>query len=321
MPSRFLLLGPWKTNTGPANVNNGFVKFCDDCMSYIHTSGLLSKLERLRLLFYPAVVISGGISDLELTLCKLFHKKMIYIMHGCSKYESEINNLGLPQVFFDREDKTLKEAHIIACVSSKYAKWVANRYPQYAHKITYINNGLNLAVRPIQIKEPYSIAISGGNRHQKKNEVVCKAVKELHKLGYNCKVYAFGREYPNNEDIFSYDFVHKMGHLDKEDYYSALDSISLYVINSIVESFGLVVGDALNCNCSLLMSEGVGAASIMETREEDIIKDCNNVDEVAAKIIHLLEHANSSRLYNSIDIEAVSEHKAYINLKRIVDEA
>lgn len=320
MSHRFFLLGPWRPNTGPANVNKSFVFNCDNQMSYIHASNKLARIERLKFLFYPIVVVSGGILDYELKLCKLFKKKLVYIMHGCSEYESEINKLGLSRSFFNQERRTLESADIIACVSEKYSNWVKNRYPQFAEKITFINNGLNLSPRTKVVKQKYSIAISGGNRFQKKNGVVCKAVEKLRKQGYDCNVYAFGREYPHNEDIFSYPFVKKMGHLSKDEYYSVLDTISLYVVNSIVESFGLVVGDALNCNCSLLMSDGVGAASIMETSEHDIVENCENVDEVAQKILYLLEHENSNRLYNSIDKDAVSEKSAYLNLKRIIDE-
>lgn len=321
MSKRFLLLGSWQTNTGPANVNRSFVLNRDDSLSYLHMSGKLSKLERLKLIFFPTIVISGGILDYELILCKLLHKKLIYIMHGCGWYESEINHLGLPQSFFDREARTLEISNVIICVSEKYSEWVIGQYPQYKNKITFINNGLNLNVRPLLKKEPLSIAISGGNRLQKKNGIVCQAVEKLRAKGYECNVYVFGREYPNNDDIFSYPFVKKMGHLNKKEYYRALDHISLYVVNSIVESFGLVVGDALNCNCSLLMSDGVGAASIIQTTEHDIVKDCNNVDEVAEKMLYLLENDNSRRLYDSIDKEDASEKSAYLKLKIIVDEA
>ena len=315
----FFLLGNWQKNAGPSNVNRSFVENNDGQMAYIHSLGILGKIERLKFLFYSKIVISGGIKHFELKLCKLLRKKLIYIMHGCSRYESEINKLRLSQSIINQEETTLKEVNVIACVSRKYSEWVKKRYPMYIDKITYINNGLNIKPRPLKTKEPYSIAISGGNRFQKKNSIVCKAVEKLRSQGFDCKVYAFGREYPNNEDIYSYEYVTKMGHLEKKDYYLVLDTVSLYVINSTIESFGLGVGDALNCNCSLLMSAGVGAASIMTTEDCDIINDCNDIDEVASKILYLFENNNHKRLFDSIDKNAVSEKRAYSNLKVLVD--
>lgn len=320
MLTKFFLLGPWKTNTGPANVNRGFILNKDKYMSFLKFPNRLNRLERLKLIFYPVIVVSGGIFNYELKICKLLNKKIIYIMHGCGWYESKINNLNLSQSFLKNENQTIAAADRIVCVSEKYSKWVKTQYPQYSHKITYLNNGLTLAIRPKVQKEKNSIALSGGNRLQKNNKIICQAVEKLKNIGIDCNVYIFGRYYENNEDLSQYTFIHKMGHLNKEEYYNILDKISIYIINSTVESFGLVVGDALNCNCSLLMSEGVGATSIMKTQESDIIKNCFNVDEVADKIIYLLENSNSSRLYKSINIDEVSEKNAYLKLKTIVNE-
>ena len=138
-------------------------------------------------------------------------------------------------------------------------------------------------------------------------------------MGYDCKMYVFGRMYENNDNL-SYPFVRYMGHLNKEEYYNALDKISLFVLNSVLESFGLVVADALNCNCSLLMSKGVGALSIMSTTDNDVINDCCNVDEIASKMLYLFQNPNSTALYNSINREDASEKSSYLKLKHIVNE-
>lgn len=320
MFKKFLFLGLWNANTGPSNVNRGLVLNRDKDMSIIKMHNKFYRIERLKLIFYPIIVVSGSIFNYELKLCKLLNKKLIYIMHGCVWYESNINRLNLPPSFLKNEARTLDIASLIVCVSEKYSNWVKIQYPQYYNKITFINNGLKLNIRPKVYKEPYSIALSGGNRIQKNNRIVCEAVKLLSKKGVKCKVYLFGRYYENNDDLSKYEFIHRMGHLDQEQYYDFLDKISLYVINSTIESFGLVVGDALNCNCSLLMSENVGASSIMKTEESDIIKNCNDIDEVANKILYLLNNNNSSRLLSSIDMEEVSEKKSYEKLKKIVNE-
>lgn len=320
MFKRVLLLGPYKSNTGPANVNKSFIENRDTKISYIHTTGRLESLERLKLIFFTTIIISGGIRGYELKICKLLHKKLIYIMHGCVKFESDINRLNLPQTCIDIEEEILRESDVIVCVSKKYSDWVKKYFPQHIDKITYINNGLFLNVRPFIGKERFSIALSGGNRLQKKNGAVCQAVQKLSEQGYVCNVYVFGGDYPNNDDIYSYSFVKKMGQLRKEEYYEILDKIELFILNSIVDSFGLVVGDALNCNCSLLMSNGVGATSIMNTSKQDIIYDCDNITEISEKIKFLFEHPNSKRLYESIDKENVSEKNAYLKLKGIINQ-
>ena len=108
--------------------------------------------------------------------------------------------------------------------------------------------------------------------------------------------------------------------MDKKPYYEKLDAISCYVMNSEVESFGLVAADALNCNCSLLMSRNVGAKSIMRTEDTDIIQNPHNVDEIIEKLQYLFEHPNSDRLYRSIDRQECSEEKAFQKIKAILGD-
>lgn len=320
MPKQFFLLGEWRFNAGPSNVNKSFVLNSDKNMSYLHSSNrIIKRLERFKLLLYPVVVVSGGATAFEIRLLKLFQKKIIYMMHGCICYEAKVNKLVLSKETLKLENRILATSDVIVCVSERYSEWAKKEFPQYANKIKFINNGITLNKRPLVQKEQYSIAVSGGNRLQKNNGIICKALEKLNAMGYNCHMYVFGRMYENNDNL-SYPFVHIMGHLNKEEYYNALDKISLFVLNSILESFGLVVADALNCNCSLLMSQGVGALSIMKTTGNDVINNCHDIDEIASKILYLFQNPNSATLYNTIDSEDVSERHSYLKLKQIVNE-
>ena len=320
MSKRFFLLGDWRCNAGPSNVNRSIVLNSDKDMGYIRSSNkIIMRIERLKWLFYPTILVSGSIPGFEIKIFKLFRKKIVYLMHGCLSYEAKINRLNTPEFVLRNERHILSTADAIICVSKTYSEWVKKEYPAYAHKIKFANNGITLNQRPLERKEQYSIAVSGGNRLQKNNGIVCKALEKLNSLGYNCQMYVFGRIYENNDNL-SYPFVHYMGHLNKKEYYNTLDRISLFVLNSVLESFGLVVADALNCNCSLLMSKGVGALSIMSTTDNDVIKDCYDVDEIASKILFLLQNPNYKSLYNSIDSEDASEKNSYLKLKQIVNE-
>ena len=105
--------------------------------------------------------------------------------------------------------------------------------------------------------------------------------------------------------------------MDKDTYYNKLKQIDLMVINSEVESFGLVVGDALNCGCSLLLAKNVGAISIFkDIRAEDVVLDNRNIHELAQKIAYLLENSNIQRLFNSVDRQKCSCKQAFLNLKK-----
>lgn len=315
---KFFLLGEWRFNTGPCNVNRSFVENADKSMRYL-TWKRFGRIERwIKCLCSNPVVISGGTTTVENRILKLFHKKVIYLLHGLRRYENKVNNLNLSNVILQNEAESLKFSDIILPVSRKYSEWVKKQLPEYTDKISYLNNGVNISRRGKKQKQPFTIAISGGNRRIKNNAIVCQAVAKLIEQGYDCKVYVFGRFYPGGEDLSKFPFIITTGHLEKEKYYDMLDRIALFVMNSELESFGLVAADAINCNCSLLMAHDIGALSIIREKEDcDIIYDKDNVEEVASKMLKLLIDGNADRIYNSIDIEDASEKTAFLKLKNI----
>lgn len=143
---RFLLTGDYENNCGPCNVNRSLVMNADEAMDYVRAkSRLTKKIKRIcKLLRYHTIVISGGLADMEVELARLLGKRIIYIMHGYSSYEYIINKLELPPVVLEREQRLLRYADKIVAVSANYAKWVKRQIPEYASKVTFVNNGLEL---------------------------------------------------------------------------------------------------------------------------------------------------------------------------------
>lgn len=316
----WFLLGGHFSNGGPDNVNQALIEFADRKILYIKSNNKpVRVLETFwKILISEGVVISGVCAKRYYDFMKVFHKKFVYLMHGCMDFENEINKLHLTSNFIENEKNLLNDAIRIVCVSEVYSEWVKKRYPEYAEKITFVNNGVELEQREKKEKEPFSIAVGGGNRCIKNNYAVSMAVKKLNLEGIPCKLYIFGRKYPGNEEIEETDSIRYCGHLDKSPYYEKLDYISCFVMNSEVEPFGLVAADALNCNCSLLMSQNVGAKSIMKTEECDIIQQPHDVDELVEKLKYVFRHPNSDRLYENIDVQACSGKSSFQKLNTIV---
>lgn len=318
---KFLLLGYWRSNDGPSNVNRALVLNSDDSMGYLKWKKF-GRIERwIKCIICNPIVVSGGLTKNELWILKLLHKKVIYILHGYRKYENQINNLHLDELELKIEAEILRFSQVILPVSEKYSEWVKKMLPEFKNKIRFLNNGVTIHQRPKQKKEPFSIAVTGGNRKIKNNSVVCQAITKMIDKGISCKVYVFGYINKDNDDLSKFPFVSFMGQMKKDEYHDALDKISLLIVNSELEPFGLVVADALNCNCALLMSNTVGAMSIMKTTEDDIIHNPHDVNEISAKTMHLLNNSNYERLYSSIDIDDCSCKSAYNKLKQIVYEA
>lgn len=319
---RCFLLGWHFSNGGPDNINRSLIKNSNGELLYIKsTNKFLRVLESFWKIFISEQVLVSGVCALRYVyFLKILQKKYSYLMHGCFEYENKLNKLDLSKKTLESEKKLLEGAAHIICVSEVYAELIRQRYPKYADKITFVNNGVELKVRPKRAKEPFSVAVGGGNRCIKNNLEVSQAVRKLNESGTPCKLYIFGRKYPNNDEIEETDYITYCGHLNKKFFYEKLDAISCFVMNSEIEPFGIVAADALNCNCSILMSQNVGAKSIMRIEETDIIQNPHNVDEIIEKLQYLFKHPNNDRLYKSIDRQDCSEEKAFQKIKAILED-
>ncbi len=316
---KFFLFGTHWTNAGPDNVNRKLIEVADSRLIYLKSRNKLKKLFETLVALQKCelIILSGICSPRYFNILKISGKKIVYLMHGDIQYENDINCQDIPLRQLQLQDEVLEYASRIVCVSEGYSEWVKNRYTIYKEKITFVNNGLNINRRSKTLKEPFSVAIAGGNRYIKANKYVCEAIKILHKKGIPSKLYVFGRQYPSCADLPYVEGMEYMGHLDMDEYYSYLDNISIFVMNSDVEPFGLTIADAINCNCSILMSKFIGASSILTTENIDIIKDNHNPFEIAEKIIDIEQNPNNSRLYDSIELENISAEASYDNLMQV----
>jgi len=300
---KIFILG-WKwMNSGPQNVNRSYVEASRGKIDCLHSRNRwIYTLEALwHILTCDVFVLSGYERKYALKLIKLLHKKMVFLLHGYMRYEDEINNWGYPSDLMDENDRVMMASDKIIAVSENYSKWIAERYPQFKDKLTYVNNGVTISPRQKVAKEKNVIALSGGDRTIKANMYVCRAVEILRNQGLDIKIKLFGHIYNNDSDILQIPFIERMDQMKKEEYLDYLDKIPLFVVNSESEPFGLVVADAINCHCSLLMSRYIGASSIMKTTDKDIVSDNHDIKELADKIKYLLEHDNSDRLLSTVD--------------------
>ena len=100
---RILLVGEYRYNMGPANVNKKIIEHMTGDFSYIKfqwpkgLDKILNVLELLvKMCFSQVIIVSvtSRIGHIAGRLCHLLHKDLIFIMHGCAEYEYKINGCG-----------------------------------------------------------------------------------------------------------------------------------------------------------------------------------------------------------------------------------
>ena len=236
-------------------------------------------------------------------------------MHGYCTYECEVNDRKMSeaqlkeikefeQFIFEYSDK-------IFCVSEKFMEFMKNNEPKYADKFDYNYNGVDIKKIEKNIckndKKPNQIVSLGGGIPQKKNLLVCRAINQLNKeKNMNLKYIVIGLPDKDKEEICSYDFVTYYDRLTNEHVINILGESQIYIQNSVLETFGLSIIEALLSDCNLLISNNIGAISVLKTiRDSDLIYDTTDINEISKKIEHLIEYNNVQRLKVGLDADII----------------
>ncbi len=319
---RIMFVGSYRNPGGPNEVNRNIISHLPGSVSYQkHTNRFLLRSESLLKIMMCDVVVFSGMMfrPYELSLARLLGKKIIYIMHGCAKFESGESNSAEKQIF--------RYADRILCVSHTYSEMVKRAFPDIAHKVGVQMNGINWAEltalrqafdKSGEAKDPRRIILFGGGRTEKKNLYVCKAVQLINESGLydlHVDVYGYYRDTDDSPLIAAIPCV-TFHHVIPHDLVNVeLAKSRMFIQNSQFESFGLALIDALSLGCDVLFSTNTGAKDIITARQEsDIINDITDVDEIKDKILKTLECPNNKRLYDSIDKEKTSLQAAVDNL-------
>lgn len=305
---RYLFIGGKEGNTGPDNVNKRIVSNLPSNFFVINNGNKIKKYVNTFLYVVRCkIVIISGISKMgmyAMKLAKIFGKKTIYIMHGCNEIEFKINQMPPDQKALKYEKYFLYNADLILAVSERYSRFIQEKYPVCVDRMNYLFNGvdkMNFNFDAVQREKGRIIAV-GGDRKLKNNVVIANAMA---KLDDSKKLMVYGYLYhPYNLPKGSN--IEFKGLVSQEQLYIEMSKSELFVLNSTLESFGLTVFDALQCGCSVLVSNAAGALDILNTTEHDVIFDPMNENEIAEKIDYLLQHPNNERLIKNLNFDKIS---------------
>ena len=103
-------------------------------------------------------------------------------MHGCVEHENGIN-LEPDEEMNRIERETIELADLVIAVSSRFCKWLKDRYPLYSDKFDYVTNGIDTALlqnaKERTAGERHMILSIGGGMPRKKIRYICEAVRKL----------------------------------------------------------------------------------------------------------------------------------------------
>lgn len=183
-----MFVGSYRNPGGPNEVNRNIISHLPGSVSYQkHTNRFLLRSESLLKIMMCDVVVFSGMMfrPYELSLARLLGKKIIYIMHGCAKFESGESNSAEKQIF--------RYADRILCVSHTYSEMVKRAFPDIAHKVGVQMNGINWAEltalrqafdKSGEAKDPRRIILFGGGRTEKRTSMSARPSSSSTRAAY-----------------------------------------------------------------------------------------------------------------------------------------
>lgn len=298
---KLLIVGDFKNNTGPANVNKSLIESNKNIL-YTTQIGVMSRIIELIIKMYKSdVVIFSGISKINIIgfkLAKIFRKKSAYLMHGYYKMESKIN-LDYDEKWAKVEDKILKIAPKIICVSKTFSDIIIEKNKIYRNKIDYIETPINVKndIFFPEINRENNLIMSVGGGSSNKNIIkLCETIEYLNEEeNKDYRLLVIGKKGKDTEKIKKYNFVEYIENVPKDKMEIYYRRSRLYIQNSEIESFGLSTVESVMYGCNLIISKNVGSKNIFENiTQENIINDTNNLFEISDKIKYNMKLKNSS---------------------------
>lgn len=322
---RILLVGEYRCNMGPANVNKKIIEHMPGDFSYLRfcwpkgLSKILNVLELLIKLCFSQVVIVSVTSRIGYTagkLCAFFRKKLVFIMHGCASYESQINGSAGSGQGDQWESFLMEHATLILPVSPMYGEWLKKRYPDYKDRIGVWSLGYDAKDYPQSGKRNKGLVLAaGGNTPQKNNNKVSDAVALLNGAA-RLEIYGqVNTDWPQKISTHT----RWMGKVPNHIFLEKLSCADVFVVNSTVESFSIALMEALCCGCNILASSEVGALGLLTVEPSDVINDVNDAEEIRTKIQYLLDHPNHDRICAKLDWDQITYSKAICHLREICE--
>lgn len=322
---KLFLVGDFYSNTGPANVNKNIKKSLEKKAIYSNCKNHFSRIvEMIFKILISENILFCSFSKIDIygiKICKLLKKNTFYLMHGYVKYEQQINN-NYNQNKIKIENYILNNVDKVFCVSKKFMN--------YMNKLNY-NTTFDFVYNGIEFKEnsnlknkknEYQIISTGGGVPRKNNLIICEAIKKINETSKKkLKYIVIGNACGKQDQFLKYDFVEYYEYLPHDECLKKMSESSLYIQNSLFETFGLAIAEALNCGCKLLISKNVGIIDVLNNiNSNEIINNPNDIEEISKKILIVSDQKYETKItidkkINNIDNRAKELYSKIINHK------
>ncbi len=226
-------------------------------------------------------------------------KPTIVKLHGTIAYFLKETGQDVPSLIWEMEKTTIEQSTALTSVSSYTARKTAEYY-SYKKPITVLYNGIDSSITLSNVnKKELQVAFSGSLVAKKGIFQLIKAWNIVHENIPNARLLIFGKgvlkrvkKYlkPGVESS-----VYFKGHVPGDELYRNLAESQLAVYPSYAETFGMTVLEAMNLATPVIYTTRATGPEIISDGIDGVLVDPDNVDELAGKIIYLLNNPEICR--------------------------
>lgn len=265
---------------------------------------------------------SSKILYLLIPICKLFRKKIAYLIHGYLHYECELNGLSKKEIAraMKLEKFFYKKADLLICVSKFFCEHMKEHEPLYANKFHYFFNAIDIDIPTQNEKVKENIVLSlGGGIGRKNNYAVCRALESINAQERLIKYVIVGKKGVDYDKIIKFPFVEYHEFLSHENVLKLMKKSKLYIQNSWFETFGLAPIEALYCGCSVLITQYQGIKDLFHCNQDlFVIKNPDDIVQLQNLIMTILKKGNNMDLLSSFERTKVEPSVVAKSLYQII---
>jgi glycosyltransferase involved in cell wall biosynthesis len=215
-------------------------------------------------------------------------------LHGSQYFFASDTKQEISPNIIQMEHEQLLGASAVVAVSN----YVGNRITQlhnYAKPIKVLHNGIEVNLRiPNVPKDKLRVIFAGSLVFKKGIFQLAKAWNKVHELMPHATLWVIGKgKIEPIKALLDKNAINTVlfkGHLDRLDLFSAIAGSQAAIFPSYSETFGLAPVEAMCCGTAVIFTKFSSGPEIIEDNVSGLLVDQTNCDEIADKIVFLLQN-------------------------------
>lgn len=245
---------------------------------------------------------------------------LVIKMNGSMTYFNAEAGKPTPPHIRQMEKEIIESADAVVAVS-KYTATKSRQYFEYKKQIGVLHNGINVPASVLNIDKKKGLVVFTGTLVEKKGIYqLMKSWNLVHERRPDAVLQIYGKgpveQIRKELSASAANSVVFMGHATREELYRVLTSAEVAVFPSYAECFAMAPMEAMACETAVVYSTRTSGPELITDGVDGLLADPDDVDELAGKILLLLDneelsrkiaHAGRLRVLENFDIKIIAQ--------------